>query len=117
MKTTFKQRLYLLLIFSLLMISRTVLASTPASECASTLTQKFQGKIVYPETAQKQAIQGDVTVIFTVSDDGKIIVKDIRATDTELLKYIQDALTRVQVPELDNASIYDFKVIFHFKLV
>lgn len=68
MKTIFKQRLYLLFIVSLLLISLAVLASTPASECASTLTQKFQ-------------------------------------------------LSRAQAPELDNASIYDFKVIFHFKLV
>ncbi|MGA3015072.1 MAG: energy transducer TonB [Bacteroidales bacterium] len=92
-------------------------ASTPASECAATLWQKFQGKIKYPEYAYKQSIQGDVTVIFTVADDGKIIVKDIRATDEDLGKYVREVISKVQCPELDNASVYDFKVIFHFKLI
>ena len=117
MKTTFKQRFYAFIIVSVLLMSRTVIASTPASECANTLTQKFQGKITYPDTEKKQAIQGDVTVVFTVSDDGKIIIKDIRSTDAELGKYVMDAMAKVQAPELDNASIYDFKVIFHFKLI
>ena len=92
-------------------------ASTPASECAATLWQKFEGNIKYPDYAWKQSIQGDVTVIFTVADDGKIVVKDIRATDETLGKYVREILTRMQCPELDNASVYDFKVIFHFKLI
>ena len=92
-------------------------ASTPASECAATLWQKFQGKVKYPEYAYKQSIQGDVIVIFTVGDDGKIIVKDIRATDENLGKYIREVMTRMQAPELDDASVYDFKVVFHFKLI
>jgi hypothetical protein len=94
-----------------------VVASTPASECASMIWQKFKGKISYPEYAYKQAIQGDVTVIFTLSDNGKIIVKDIRATDIDLAKYIKDVISTVQCPELDNSNVYEFKVIFHFKLI
>jgi hypothetical protein len=92
-------------------------ASTPASECASTIWQKFQGKVKYPDYAYKQSIQGDVIVIFTVADDGKIIVKDIRATDEDLGKYVREVMTGMKCPELDNASVYDFKVIFHFKLI
>ena len=92
-------------------------ASTPASECASTLNYKFQGNIKYPEFAQKQALQGDVTVLFTVSDNGKIIIKDIRTTDVELAQYVRRMLSTVNCPELDNAGVYDFKIIFHFKLI
>jgi|WetSurMetagenome_2_1015567.scaffolds.fasta_scaffold102448_1 hypothetical protein len=110
-------RYFLILVSAGLLLSEPVFASTPASECASTIWQKFQGKIRYPEFAHKQAIQGEVVVLFTVSDDGKIIVKDIRATDTELGKYIRNLISTVFCPELDNAGIYDFKVIFHFKLI
>ena len=92
-------------------------ASTPASECLNTLNQKFQGRFSYLEQAYKQAIQGDVIVIFSVSDEGKIIIKDIRSTDAELGKYIREVMSTVQCPELNNASIYDFKIIFHFKLI
>jgi hypothetical protein len=92
-------------------------ASTPASECASTLNHKFERNIKYPEFAQKQALQGDVTVLFTVADDGKIIIKDIRTTDVELAQYIRTMMSTVNCPELDNAGVYDFKIIFHFKLI
>ena len=105
------------LLFSSLVSFAEAPASTPASECAATLWQKFQGKVKYPDYAYKQSIQGDVTVIFTVADDGKIIVKDIRATDEDLGKYIREVMTRMQCPQLDKASVYDFKVIFHFKLI
>ncbi len=108
---------FLIIAINGLFLFQPVIASTPPSECATTIWQKFQGKIRYPEFAYKQAIQGDVTVVFTVSDDGKIIIKDIRSTDTKLGKYIRDVMTTVQCPELENAGIYDFKVIFHFKLI
>jgi hypothetical protein len=117
MKTNNIYRFFLIIVITWLFLSQPVLASTPPNECATTIWQKFQGKIRYPEFAYKQAIQGEVTVIFSVSDDGKIIIKDIRSTDTELGKYIRDVISTIQCPELDNAGIYDFKVIFHFKLI
>jgi hypothetical protein len=92
-------------------------ASTPASECASTLSNKFERNIKYPSFAQKQALQGDVTVLFTVSYDGKIIIKDVRTTDVELAQYVRGMMSTVNCPELDNAGVYDFKIIFHFKLI
>jgi hypothetical protein len=117
METINIKRYTLILLFAMVFKSVIVAASTPASECANTLWQKFQEKISYPEFAYKQAIQGDVVVIFTVSNDGRIIVKDIRATDVELGKYVRKVISTLQAPELDNADIYDFKVIFHFKLI
>lgn len=117
MKTNSIHRFFLIMSITGLFLSQHVHASTPASVCATTIWQKFQGKINYPEFAYKQSIQGDVTVIFTVSDDGKIIIKDIRSTDAELGKYIRNVMSTVQCPELDDAGVYDFKVIFHFKLI
>ena len=117
MKTKNIHRFVLFMSITGLFLSPHMHASTPPSECATTIWQKFQGKISYPESVYKQSIQGDVTVIFTVSDDGKIIIKDIRSTDAELGKYIRDVMSTVQCPELDNAGIYDFKVTFHFKLI
>ena len=117
MKTKNILRTFLILTITGLFLSSPVIASTPPSECAATLWQKFQGKIRYPEFAHKKAIQGEVTVLFTVSENGNILVKDIRSTDTELAQYIRDVISTVQCPELDNAGIYDFKVKFNFKLI
>jgi len=117
MKTKIVIWLFMIIMLAGLIDSQTSYASTPATVCASTIWQKFQGKIRYPETAYKQAVEGDVTVIFTVSDDGKIIVKFMRSTDQELESYVRDIISTIQCPELENAGIYDFKVTFHFKLI
>jgi hypothetical protein len=117
MKTKNILRFIIIMVVAGLFLSSQVFASTPANECASTIWQKFQGKICYPEFAYKRAIQGEVTVIFTVSKKGEIIVKDVRSTDTELGIYIRDVISTVSCPELDNAGIYDFKVVFRFKLI
>lgn len=117
MKTKHIIRPFLILIIAGVFISTGVIASTPASECAATLQQKFKGQIRYPEFAQKQSIQGEVTVLFTVSENGDIIVKDIRSTDVDLANYVRDVISTVRVPELDNAGVYDFKVKFNFKLI
>ncbi len=117
MKTKNRFWFTLIILFAVLVLSGNAFASTPASVCASTLNQKFEGKFSYPENAYKQAIQGDVIVIFSVSDEGRIIIKDVRANDAELAKYVREVMSTVQCPELNDANIYDFKVVFHFKLI
>jgi hypothetical protein len=117
MKTISILRFFLVMSVAGLFLFQPVFASTPANDCATTLWKKFQGKIRYPEFAHKLAIQGEVTVVFTVADDGAIIVKDIRSSDSELGKYIKEVISTVKCPELEDAGIYDFKVSFHFKLI
>jgi outer membrane biosynthesis protein TonB len=117
MKTRNIFRILMVVIILSSFLSQPAVASTPASVCAATIWQKFQNKIKYPEKAVKKDVEGDVTVIFTVADNGNIVIKFIRSTDRELISYIKNILSSVQVPELDNASIYDFKVVFHFKLI
>jgi hypothetical protein len=117
MKTKNILRYLLIMAIAGLFLSHPVVASTPASECSSTLWQKSQRTIRFPEYGYKQAIQGKGIVIFTVSNDGKILIKGLCSTYTELGKYIRNVISTAQCPELDNAGIYDFKVIFHFKLI
>jgi hypothetical protein len=117
MKTKSILRFFLVAAVTGLFMFQPVFASTPANECATVLWKKFQSSIKYPEFAHEQALQGEVTVLFTVSDDGEILVKDIRANDAELAKYIRRVIATVKCPDLDNAGVYDFKVHFHFRLI
>ncbi|MCX6246971.1 MAG: energy transducer TonB [Bacteroidetes bacterium] len=117
MKTKGILRFFLVVSVAGLFMFQPVLASTPANDCATALWKKFQSTIKYPEFAHEHAIQGEVTVLFTVSEDGEIVVKDVRANDADLAKYIREVITTVKCPELDNAEIYDFKVHFHFRLI
>jgi hypothetical protein len=95
-----------------------VFASTPAQDCATALWRKFQGQIKYPEFAHQQALQGEVTILFTLAEDGDVVVKDIIATDTDLGNYIRQVVSTVKCPELQNAAgVNDFKVKFHFRLI
>jgi hypothetical protein len=110
-------RLILISTVSLLLLSYPSVAGNPVEECANRIWQKFQKDIKYPEFAHKQALQGEVIVLFMISEEGKIIVKDLRSTEAELGIYIRNAISAVQCPELKNAGDHDFKVKFHFRLV
>lgn len=117
MKTTKFLRIILISAISVLLLSFTSIASTPAEECAEKMWQKFQNDIRYPEFAQKQALQGEVIVLYMISDEGTIVVKDLRSTDVELGKYVRETISNISCPELKNARGYDFKVKFHFRLI
>jgi hypothetical protein len=117
MKTLSIVRLILVMTITGLFMFQPVFASTPAQDCATTLWNKFQGQVKYPEFAHKQALEGEVTILFTVSNEGDVVVKDLVATDALLAQYIRQVVSSLKCPELQNASVYDFKVKFHFKLI
>jgi hypothetical protein len=114
-----KVKLGLVLIIALLtfFLTSNTSAALPASECATKIWKKFQSDIKYPEFAQKMALQGEVTIVFSISDEGGIIVKDVRATDSDLGNYIRSTVAGVKCPELKEAGAYEFKVKFHFRLI
>ena len=117
MKKTKVFRIILISAISVLLLSFNSFASTPAEECAKKMWQKFQNDVKYPEFAQKLVLQGEVIVLYTISEEGRIVVRDIRSTDVELGKYVRETLSKISCPELKNASGYDFKVKFHFRLI
>ncbi|MCX6243446.1 MAG: hypothetical protein NTU98_01970 [Bacteroidetes bacterium] len=117
MKTTKSIRILLISTISVLLLSFTSFASTPAEECAKKMWQKFQNDVKYPEFAQKLALQGEVIVLYMISEEGRIVVKDIRSTDVDLANYVRKTLTEITCPELKTARGYDFKVKFHFRLI
>jgi TonB family protein len=117
MKTKSISRFILALTVAGLLLAHPLMANTPVQECASRLVNKLQTQVKYPKFALKQAIEGEVSVVFSVNDEGSVIVKDIVASNSELGTYVRDAVANLNCEELKNAGDYDFRVKFHFKLI
>jgi len=117
MKTNKIFSLLFALAVSAIFLSMPVMASTPVAECAATIWTRIQNDVKYPDPALTQEVEGSVTVIFTVSDEGKVIIKNIFGTDQALITYVRNKMTSKEYPELVNASVYDFRVKFTFKLL
>jgi outer membrane biosynthesis protein TonB len=112
MKTVSFLRFFLVMSVTGLFLFQPVFAGVAGNNCATTLWKNFQGNINYPEFAHKQALQGEVTVVFNVSNDGGIVIRDVRSTDSERVKYIRQVIESVKCPELENATEFDFKLNF-----
>ena len=79
--------------------------------------KKLKESIKYPRSAVRNALEGEVLVIFTVSAQGKVTVYTVSATSTELATYINEQLSSITCTELIEAHDKFFKVKFKFHLL
>ena len=91
-------------------------AGDPANSCIDQLRQKLIETVKYPGFAKKEAVQGDVTIIFSLINE-RINVKYITATNPELGKYTKEIVSGIQCKNLTKFSNKDFKVKIHFILI
>ena len=91
------------------------IAGEPSNSCIDQLRQKLIENITYPKYARKEAIQGDVTLIFTVTDE-KIVVKNVFADDVFLGTYIKEQACSVQCTDFKQIRGKEFKIKIRFAL-
>jgi hypothetical protein len=92
-------------------------ALDPSGNCAEKMYRKLKESIKYPRSAVRNALEGEVLVIFTVSAQGKVTVYTVSATNTELATYINEQLSSITCTELIEAHDKFFKVKFKFHLL
>ena len=92
-------------------------AMNPEKTCAEKMWKKLSDQIKYPDFALKMAIQGQVTLIFTVSEKGFIQIKNVLTDEPELAEFVKKELSDLQCEEMIKVAGEYFKVKFHFRLI
>lgn len=92
-----------------------VTAGEPANSCMDQLRQKIVENLKYPEYAHKTAIQGEVTLIFSISDE-KIIVKNISASDVYLGTYVREQVSGIRCSDFTQIKGKDYRIKIRFTL-
>ena len=92
-------------------------ANSPEKSCAEKMHKKLSEQIKYPGYAVKRALQGQVTMIFTVSEKGFLQIKNVTTDEPELAEFVKKELANMHCEEMIKVSGQDFKVRFHFRLL
>lgn len=79
------------------------------------LNKEIKKNINYPEFAKEAKLHGMVMVHFVVNSDGRIEVKEINASDSDLAAYVKEQIERIEVVE--RAAEGDHYVKFRFRYV
>ncbi|MDP4281445.1 MAG: hypothetical protein Q8867_04775 [Bacteroidota bacterium] len=88
-------------------------AAKPASKC---LRETLMGSVRYPDAIMKQSGVGSVEVTFIISDEGKILIKNIKTDNEELAEYVKDQLGCISCENLFGAYNQHYRITFRFKL-
>ncbi len=85
-----------------------------AAKLPSNLKDAIAQEIDYPDFAQNNMTEGEVWMKVTVSNDDKVNIVDLSATQPELGEYVKQELSDLYVTNLGvhNGQIYFLKVKF-----
>lgn len=108
-------------ILVLLMVAFAFLSSTaasnPAQNCAEKMWNKLSESVKYPDFAVKEKIEGQVTVVFTITETGHISIKDVVTDEPRLAAFIKEELAGLECSEMLKAAGIEFKVRFRFHFI
>jgi outer membrane biosynthesis protein TonB len=92
-------------------------AIKPALAPAEHIQKVIKETLKYPEQAIKSGYTGSVDVTFTISDDGKIIVKKLSTDDKEIAANVKEQLSNICCKDIKSPYNQHYKVTITFKLV
>jgi hypothetical protein len=104
----------LMVVFSALSTSG---ANNPETTCAEKMWKKMSEQVKYPGFAVRDRLEGQVTIIYTVTEQGKILIKRVITDESRLAEYVRLTLSGLQCEEMIKVAGKDFKVQFHFRLI
>jgi hypothetical protein len=92
-------------------------AIEPSATCAEKMHEKLKENIKYPSSSLRDAIEGEVQVIFTLTSEGQVTICHIYGTSIDLVNYIKEKLSSIRCKEMTEAYNQYFKVKFNFHLI
>jgi hypothetical protein len=72
--------------------------------------------IKYPPVALKESIEGTVEVLFTINDEGKIVVEKIKSNDKRITENVSEQLSKICCKEILGTYNQHYRIILEFKL-
>lgn len=91
-------------------------ASYAAKPAATCLRETLMENVHYPDAILKKSGTGNVLVTFTFSDDGKIVIKNIKTDNEELASYVRETLSNMNCSNLFGSYNQHYRINFRFKL-
>jgi hypothetical protein len=113
MKTISKIAILLVIPALILLSSGMASAANPAAKC---IREVLKEAVKYPDCLMKKGSVGDVVVVFTLSDEGKIQVKSVKTSCPELAEYVKEKLSNTSCSEVISPYNQHYMVTFKFRM-
>lgn len=116
------KNLVVIIVVAMLSFTTVVSAKEPpavAAKLPSQLKEVISENLNYPRNAKSQNLEGDVWMKICVTDDSRIKVVDISATNQELGSYVKEELSSIYVdnPGCKAGQVYYLKVKFDLNML
>jgi|WetSurMetagenome_2_1015567.scaffolds.fasta_scaffold102448_2 hypothetical protein len=89
-------------------------AESPAAISAKNIRQKFVQAVVNAEDKSDLPTSGEVEVLFTVSDEGMVEIKNLKSTNDEIATYVKEKIINVPCNDFSHPYNQYYKVRFIF---
>jgi hypothetical protein len=110
MKKMFAITMFMIGIFGLISLE-TVKAGTPVSK---SIRQTIVESVAYPDEILGKTANETIILLFKLTDDGKIEIKQMTSGNDELSKYVTSKISKIRITDpqdLDN-KYYKIKLTF-----
>jgi hypothetical protein len=94
----------------------TCMAGKTSVQPAKDVHALIKESVKYPPVALKESIEGSVEVIFTINDEGKIVVEKINSNDKRITENVKEQLAKICCKEILGTYNQHYRVILEFKL-
>jgi ribonuclease PH len=115
MKTNMITRIFMVALFAAIISAGTAYAASPAAIAAKNIRETLYQAVQAPEQDMNIPTSGDVEVLFSVNDQGKIDVKKLDASTDEASKYVKEKIAKVEVKDFVLPFTQYYKVKFSFR--
>jgi len=116
MKTTNLIKAFVTLLVISAFISGTCYAGKTSVQPAKDVHALIQQSVKYPPVALKESIEGSVEVLFTINDEGKIVVEKIKSNDKRITENINEQLSKICCKEILGTYNQHYRIVLEFKL-
>ena len=92
----------------------------PKAESCVIVTPKMIHKAInksisYPALGSKLNLDGEVVLVFRISDGGKIDIRNISAENTDLSNYVKQQLSGITIKDMCSPSNQFYKLKINFQ--
>jgi hypothetical protein len=114
MKTINVTRIFVIALLMGVITSFSSFAASPAAVSAKNIRQKFVAAVMNPEDQSVVPASGTVEVLFTLDDEGNVVIKKIKGSNEDLEKYVTEKITSVPCKDFVHPYNQMYKIKFRF---
>jgi hypothetical protein len=92
-------------------------AIKPAIAPAEHIQKVISESLKYPQQALRNANTGSVDVLFTINDDGQLVIKKMSTDNKEIAEDVRVQLSKICCKDIKTPFNQYYKVTISFKLI